>query len=178
VAGVSYTNGNPESITGVPEVHPFLWHNGKMTDLGSFAGAGIPFFTTSINGMNNRGQVIGALPLPGDQTLEPFIWDGTKLIDMATQSIGGSFFDANVINDAGVVAGGAVFPNRPNDAALPPPEAQKSTSRVSRPQNQIQECLQKICGPPLHLLSKSLHAHPLAYASSRSRNILSVIRVS
>jgi probable HAF family extracellular repeat protein len=101
VAGVSYTNGNPESLTAVPEVHP-----------------GIPFFTPSINGMNNRGQVIGALPRPGDQALHPFIWDGTKLIDMATQSIGGSLFDANVINDAGVVAGGAVFPNRPNDAAL------------------------------------------------------------
>ena len=68
--------------------------------------------------MNNQGQVIGALPLPGDQTLDPFIWDGTKLIDMATQGTGGSFFDANVINDVGVVAGGAVFPNRPNDAAL------------------------------------------------------------
>lgn len=118
VAGVSYTNANPEGLTGVPEVHPFLWQNGKMKDLGSFGGAGIPFFTTSINGMNNRGQIIGALPLPGDQTLDPFIWDGTKLVDMATQGTGGSFFDANVINDAGVVAGGAVFSNRPNDAAL------------------------------------------------------------
>ena len=86
MAGVSDTNGSPESLTGVPEVHPFLWHNGKMKDLGSFEGAGIPFFTTGINRMNNRGQVIGALPLPGDQTLDPFIWDGTKLIDMAAQS--------------------------------------------------------------------------------------------
>jgi probable HAF family extracellular repeat protein len=118
VAGVSYTNANPESLTGVPEVHPFLWHSGEMKDLGSFGGAGIPFLTTSINGMNNRGQVIGALPLPGDQILDPFVWDGTKLIDMATQGTGGSFFDANVINDAGMVAGGAAFPNRPNDAAL------------------------------------------------------------
>jgi probable HAF family extracellular repeat protein len=118
VAGLSYTNANPEVLTGVPEIHPFLWDKGKMKDLGSFGGAGFPIFTTSINGMNDRGQVIGALPLPGDQTLDPFIWDGEKLIDMATQGTGGSFFHANVINDVGVVAGGAVFPNRPNDAAL------------------------------------------------------------
>lgn len=42
VAGVSYMNFTPDPVTGVPPLHPFLWENGKMRDLGSFGGSGSP----------------------------------------------------------------------------------------------------------------------------------------
>ncbi len=106
VAGYSYTSDTPDSNTGIPPVHLILWEQGAMKDLGSLGGVGLP----SINGFNNRGEVIGASPLPGDQSTDPFLWDGTHLIDMAIEGKGGQFFDANVINDAGEVAGGAAFP--------------------------------------------------------------------
>jgi len=106
VAGYSYTSDTPDSNTGIPPVHLFLWEQGAIKDLGSLGGVGLP----SINGFNNRGEVIGASPLPGDQSTDPFLWDGTHLIDMAIEGKGGQFFDANVINDAGEVAGGAAFP--------------------------------------------------------------------
>jgi probable HAF family extracellular repeat protein len=114
VAGYSYTSDTPDSNTGIPPVHLILWEQGAMRDLGSLGGVGLP----SINGFNNRGEVIGASPLPGDQSTDPFLWDGTHLIDMAIEGKGGQFFDANVINNAGEVAGGAAFPGSLSLASL------------------------------------------------------------
>jgi probable HAF family extracellular repeat protein len=118
VAGISYTTGDPSSATGFPEVHPFLWDHGRMHDLGSFGGSGIPIATVFVNGLNNRGEVIGGTATAGDQTLHPFLWDGTKLIDMATQGKGGSFFAANKINDHGMVAGALALPNQNLEAGI------------------------------------------------------------
>jgi uncharacterized membrane protein len=42
-----------------------------MKDLGSFGGAA----TASVNGLNERGEVVGGLDLPGDQKNNPFLWD-------------------------------------------------------------------------------------------------------
>ena len=114
VAGVSYINSIPDSVTGIPPVHLFVWSSGEMKDLGSLGGAGLP----SVSGFNNRGQVIGSSPLLGDQTSDPFLWDGGRLIDMAVEGDGGQFTDANVINDAGEVAGAAIFPNGLSQAAV------------------------------------------------------------
>lgn len=70
VAGFSYINSIPNETTGLPTFHPFLWEKGKgMKDLGSFGGTQ----TASVNGLNERGEVVGGLLLPGDQINHPFL---------------------------------------------------------------------------------------------------------
>jgi len=105
VAGYSYTSSIPDPIVGLPPYHPFLWEKGKgMKDLGSFGGVQ----TASVNGLNERGEVVGGLLLPGDKIGHPFLWDGKKLIDLTAppfgQALGG---EARWINEAGEVVGSA-----------------------------------------------------------------------
>jgi probable HAF family extracellular repeat protein len=56
--------------------------------------------------------------LAGDTVADPFFWDGENLIDLFTTSVGGKPLSPNALNDAGEIAGGGVFPNRPFDAFL------------------------------------------------------------
>jgi probable HAF family extracellular repeat protein len=113
VAGASLTNSTPNPITGFPTVHPFLWEDGTMVDLGSLGGTlGFP------NALNNRGQVIGSMFIPGDLVQDMFLWDEGKLIDLTAKS-GGTIVTANAIDDAGEIVGAAAFStNRPFDAYL------------------------------------------------------------
>ena len=113
VGGAAFTNSTPNSITGFPTLHPFLWEDGKMTDLGTLGGTnGGP------SGLNNRGQVIGVSNLAGDQSADPFVWANGKLIDLYTNTIGGNPITANAINDTGEIVGGAAFASRVFDAYL------------------------------------------------------------
>ncbi len=104
VMGVSYVNSTPNPSTGFPNVDPFLWENGKMTDLGNLGGTGV-----TVTALNNRGQVIGAANLAGDQIADPFLWDGEKLIDLYTSTTGGNVKTANAINDGGEIVGAGDF---------------------------------------------------------------------
>ena len=113
VAGYSYTNSTPNATTGFPSTDPFLWHGGKMIDIGSLGGT---FGVASA--LNNRGQVLGQSNLAGDQTSDPFLWDGEKLIDLFTDTVGGNPITANALNDAGEIVGFAAFPNGAFDAYL------------------------------------------------------------
>ena len=67
--------------------------------------AAVPFV---VKALNNRGQVVGAMTLPGEQLLHAFLWDGEKLSDLGT--FGGSFSGAEGISDAGEVVGWAFLP--------------------------------------------------------------------
>jgi probable HAF family extracellular repeat protein len=98
IAGDSYTNNEPNPVTGLPTSHPFLWVDGQMRDLGTLGG------TQSLTGwLNNSGQVVGQSTIAGDHAVHPFLWDGRKLRDLGT--LGGSSGTARHINDAGAVVG-------------------------------------------------------------------------
>jgi probable HAF family extracellular repeat protein len=109
VAGFSYTDSIPaDPNTGFPTLHPFLWERGKgMKDLGTLGGV----TAGAVNGLNERGEVVGSSDLPGDQQIHPFLWDGKKLIDLiAPPFAGGANGEAAWINDAGEVVGIAGLP--------------------------------------------------------------------
>jgi probable HAF family extracellular repeat protein len=98
VAGTSNTNTVVNPVTGMATQDPFLWENGKMTDLGTLGGNfGLP------NAMNNRGQVVGQSNVAGDLTAHPVLWDKGVLTDLGT--LGGNFGGAHWINDAGEIVG-------------------------------------------------------------------------
>jgi probable HAF family extracellular repeat protein len=111
VIGVSYTDSVPNPTTGLPTLHPFLWRSGKMIDLGNFGGN-----LASVVGINNRSQIVGALSVPGDESIDPFFWDDGKLVDLYSGSKGGSAYTGNAINEDGKVIGAAAFPGHPYNA--------------------------------------------------------------
>jgi probable HAF family extracellular repeat protein len=124
VDGASYTNSTINAATGIPTMDPYLWDKGKMRDLGTLGGA---FGFPADMGLNNRGEVVGASDLAGDQVNHPFLWNGARMIDLGT--LGGASGNANGINDAGVVVGSADLPGGTHDGfrwkngamrALPP----------------------------------------------------------
>jgi probable HAF family extracellular repeat protein len=104
VTGGSFINSTPNPETGVPTVHPFLWENGKMTDLGTLGGTLTAFLLDSAQCVNNRGQVAGVSTLPGDQIIHPFLWDHGVLTDLGT--LGGDFTITTWLNEMGEVVGG------------------------------------------------------------------------
>lgn len=106
VAGFSYTNSTPNPETGVPTARPFLWHQGRMIDLGSFGGT-----FGQVNDLNNRGQVIGSMTLPGDVGEHAFLWDQGQLTDLSTPQIAGTMVLAHRINESGEVVGGLHTPD-------------------------------------------------------------------
>ena len=111
VAGWSFVDSTPNPTTGLPTEDLFLWKEGRMMDLGNLGGG-----IAGPNGLNNRGQVIGIANLAGDQVADPFLWDGERLIDLFTDTIGGNPIFANALNDAGEIVGAGAFPDHPFDA--------------------------------------------------------------
>jgi probable HAF family extracellular repeat protein len=104
IAGQSYVNSIPNETTGVPTIDPFfIGEDGNMVDLGSLGGT--DSWTT---GLNNRGQVIGAMTLAGDGGWHPFLWSHGVLTDLGT--LGVDCGNATALNDAGEVVGVACSP--------------------------------------------------------------------
>jgi probable HAF family extracellular repeat protein len=103
IVGTSYTSFTPNPSTGIPTQDPFLWDNGKMTDLGNLGGT-FNFGQCA----NNRGDVIGQSTLPGDQATHAFVWQRGKMKDLGT--LGGNNSEAIWINDAGDIVGSADLP--------------------------------------------------------------------
>jgi probable HAF family extracellular repeat protein len=99
IAGQSYVNSIPNATTGVPTIDPFfIGEDGKMVDLGSLGGT-----VSWATGLNNRGEVIGAMTLAGDGGWHPFLWSHGVLTDLGT--LGADCGNATAINDAGDIVG-------------------------------------------------------------------------
>lgn len=81
-------------------MHAVLWKNHLPTDLGNLGGA----FNNVAYAINNRGQVVGASDLVGDNTGHAFFWQNGVMTDLGT--LPGDFLSAALaINDTGQVVG-------------------------------------------------------------------------
>lgn len=82
----------------VDGVHPFLWEEGRITDLGTLDGG-----WGHANGINNRGQVVGAAHTATQKIAHAFLWYRGRMSDLGTLGGKGSYaFD---INNRGQIAG-------------------------------------------------------------------------
>lgn len=115
VVGVSYTNTTPNDTTGLPTLHPFLYENGTMRDLGSLGGTiSMPGSITLGGGtrvMNDNGDVAGTSMLAGDEVWHAFYWSKGAMVDLGT--LGGSTSDAVAISNKGQVIGRAKVTDTP-----------------------------------------------------------------
>src|SRR5271157_440290 len=104
VAGTSDVDYNVNPVTGGPTVHPFLWQHGAMIDLVASAPEGMFGGTYGIAAwLNNKGQVLGTMNLPGDTTWRSFVWDNGVVTPLGT--LGGITTTAQVLNNAGHAVG-------------------------------------------------------------------------
>jgi probable HAF family extracellular repeat protein len=86
---------------GLPTMHPFLWENGEMKDLGTIGGTYVdPSWCCALN---DFGEVVGGMTTEGDAELHPFLWDGHSIRDLKT--LGGTYAEAVGLNDSGEVVG-------------------------------------------------------------------------
>src|SRR5439155_962661 len=108
VAGFSYTDSTPNPSTSIPTLHPSLWQNGVLADLGTLPGDrfSVPF------AINSRNQVVGeSCPQSCENHLKnhAVLWENGSIFDLNSLIVNGHsglrLTIAIAINDNGVIAG-------------------------------------------------------------------------
>jgi uncharacterized membrane protein len=81
VSGHSETSTTPDPVTGCPPFDPFIWQNGKMTDInpGNFGGA-----IGGTNALSNGGQAVGFGYTTDELGADPFLWQKGQLTNLST----------------------------------------------------------------------------------------------
>jgi len=103
VSGHAETNTTANPTTGCPPYDPFIWQDGKMTDInpGNFGGA-----EGGTNFLSNRGHAVGFGTEAGEIDADPFLWHDGRLTNLNTiGTLGGGMGSAFNVNDAGHVVG-------------------------------------------------------------------------
>ena len=103
--GASGTCGgfNSINLNNLVSRHAILWREGKPIDLTNLGGDG-QFFGIYAEGLNNRGEVIGASDTAGDVSFHAFLWQDGHMTDLGTFP-GDSYSLATSINDLGKITG-------------------------------------------------------------------------
>jgi probable HAF family extracellular repeat protein len=87
-------------VIPLPDIHAYLWQQGKLTSLGSLGGS-----HTFAQAINDHGQIVGR----SDNRQGPravthaFLWQNGTMTDLGT--LGGKFSEPTAINDHGQVIG-------------------------------------------------------------------------
>ena len=105
------SNFNNFYIGGATQVHAFRWTRPRgIQDLGTLGGTDSAAFS-----INERGQIAGISftnttvnPATGVPTLDPFLWENGKMLDLGT--LGGTFGVAFALNNGGQVVGYSDLP--------------------------------------------------------------------
>jgi probable HAF family extracellular repeat protein len=90
------------------DIHPVLWENGEIKDLGKLPGSGTKYGGTAYD-INNLGQIVGHATIPNPDAkvdnylFHAFLWQGGIMSDLGT--MGGKESRATSINDKGEIVG-------------------------------------------------------------------------
>jgi probable HAF family extracellular repeat protein len=109
VAGFSQTGvRNPAVYYGIVE-HAFLWHKGKLTDLGVLPG----LVESRADGVNSAGLVVGRCTgATWGSTPTAFVWNSgtlTRLDDVIPAGTGWTLQNAYAIHDSGRIVGSGLL---------------------------------------------------------------------